>query len=93
MGRHPRSPSINSSDDENSNPNASPRKRRKTGKNAAASSNTDASDMKELMAVLKANEERRAKFEGKIVQALEDSTAVYSKAQEKFIGVLMDKLN
>ena len=48
------------------------------------------SEMKDLM---KANEERQGDFERQVVKALEDSTQVYERTQEKFLNVLMDKLN
>jgi hypothetical protein len=32
-------------------------------------------------------------FEGKIVEALENSTKAYERAQDRFINVLQDKLN
>jgi hypothetical protein len=77
------------SDIENDKPSAPPRKRRRTG----GASSSGSSDMKEMREMMKASEERRAVFEGKIVKALEDSTGVYEKTQDKFINVLMDKLN
>jgi hypothetical protein len=51
------------------------------------------SEMHKVHELLTANEERQGLFEGRIVKALEDSTAVYEQTQEKFINVLMDKLN
>jgi len=50
-------------------------------------------DMKEMKDLVMANEERQGEFEGKIVKGLEDSTRVYERTQDKFLNVLMDKLN
>lgn len=75
------------SNDENVEPHPEPNKKHRKVKH---NSKSDVNDMKELMVL---NEERRAQFEGKIVHALEESTAVYERTQEKFLNVLMAKLN
>jgi hypothetical protein len=84
---------TNSSDEENVNPRSIPgsSKRRKTMHKKAKNQST--SEMHKVHELLIANEERRELFEGQIVKAVEDSTAVYERTQEKFINVLMDKLN
>jgi hypothetical protein len=78
-----------SGDDENINSTSRPQKCCKTGKDTKAPT----SNMEEMKEMMKAGEKRCAIFEGKIVQALEDSTKVYKKTQDKFINVLMEKLN
>jgi len=92
IGSHAHSPSTDNnsnSDIENAEPSMPPRKRRKTG----GASGSGSLDMKEMKEMMRAGEERRGVFEGKIVKALEDSTEVYEKTQNKLINVLMDKLN
>jgi len=49
--------------------------------------------MREMKDLMKANQERRGDFERQVVKALEDSTQVYERTQDKFVNVLMDKLN
>ena len=75
------------SGDEDVDPVIKPAQKRRKFKHDNTS---DIKDMKELMVL---NEERRAKFEGKIVEALEASTAVYERTQDNFLKVLIDKLN
>jgi hypothetical protein len=87
--RTPSTDNDSDSDIENTKPSTPPRKRRKTG----GASGSGSLDMKEMKEMMRAGEERRGVFEGKIVKALEDSTEVYEKTQNKFINVLMDKLN
>jgi hypothetical protein len=89
VGRRTRSSSPDSnsdSNDENVEPRAPPRKRRKVSGQGSA-------DMREMKDLMKANQERRGDFERQVVKALEDSTQVYERTQDKFVNVLMDKLN
>jgi hypothetical protein len=81
------------SSDENIDPRSIPgsSKCRKTMHEKAKGQST--SEMHKVHELLIANEERRGLFEGRMVKAVEDSTAVYERTQEKFINVLMDKLN
>ena len=84
---------TDSSDGENIDPRsiAGSSKRSKTKHEKAEEQSF--TEMHKVREMLTANKERRGLFEGRIVKALEDSTAVYERTQEKFIGVLMDKLN
>jgi hypothetical protein len=86
---HSSSEPTSDGDDENVGPMSRLQKHRKTGKDTE-SSTLNFEEMKEIMRM---GEKHCAAFEGKIVQALEDSTKVYEKTQDKFINVLMDKLN
>jgi hypothetical protein len=51
------------------------------------------SGMCEMQEMMKESESQRGKFEGKIVEALQESTRVYETAQKNFLDVLKDKLN
>ena len=99
LGLHAKAPDTNtdtdtnSSDEENIDPRsiAGSSKWHKTKHEKAKGQST--SEMRKIHEMLTANEEQWGLFEGRIVKALEDSTAVYERTQEKFINVLTDKLN
>jgi hypothetical protein len=76
------------SEDENLDPNGRPKKQRKLRK-----SDLVAPEMLAMQEMMEKSEKRRELFEGKIVEALEESTKAYERAQDRFINVLQDKLN
>jgi hypothetical protein len=75
------------SEDENVDPSDHcPKQRRIVGSSSAK-------EMQEMQEFMQKNEEHRSKFEGMVVKALEDSMKVYERTQEKFVNILMEKLN
>jgi hypothetical protein len=76
------------SEDENLDPNDRPKKQRRLRK-----SDFVAPEMLVMQEMMEKSEKRRELFEGKIVLALEESTKVYERVQDRFINVLQDKLN
>jgi hypothetical protein len=90
LGRQKRAVTTepNSSEDENLDPNGRPKRQRMLRKPAPIPS-----DMHVLQAMMEKSEKCRELFEGKIVLALEESTKVYERTQDRFLSVLQDKLN
>ena len=76
------------SEDENLDPNDRPKKQCRLRR-----SDFVAPKMLVMQEMMEKGEKRCELFEGKIVLALEESTKVYERVQDRFINVLQDKLN
>jgi hypothetical protein len=76
------------SEDENLDPNDCLKKQCRLRK-----SDLVVPEMLVMQEMMEKSEKRCELFEGKIVLALEESTKVYERVQDRFINVLQDKLN